>query len=216
MIHPGYAVVWHNVEDTIQMVHSGKGQMILDDGDAVAMDSDAMKAPMTSHSDATDHHGHGSSTTPRGPVEDLSGALQVDLTHVPTGTTRTLTLEAAFDDPGHYIAPIIPTAPGAYRFHLTGEIRGTKVDQSFDSGPGTFDDIQTQTSIQFPLEVSAPREIEGAVRAAEDAAAVSEELASAASADASSAQTLAIGALVVGIIGLVFGIGGMAVGFRKN
>ena len=151
-----------------------------------------------------------------GPLETTGGALQVDLTHVPTGTTRTVTLEAAFDDPGHYIAPIIPTAPGAYRFHLTGEIRGIKVDQSFDSGPGTFDDIQTQTSIQFPLEVSAPREIEGAVRAAEDAAAVSEELASAASADASSAQTLAIGALVVGIIGLVFGIGGMTVGFRKN
>ncbi len=207
MIHPGSAVVWHNVADTVQAVHSGEEQMMMDDGDAMMADPDAV---------ATDDHEHEAAAAPTGPIEGLDGALQVEVTHLPTGSTQTVTLESAFRDPGHYVAPMIPTAPGGYTFHLTGEIPGAEVDQSFDSGPGTFDDIQTQSSIQFPLEVSAPREIEGAVRGAEDAAAIAEELANGASDDASSAQTLAIGALIVGIVGVAFGIGGLTVGLRKK
>ncbi|MBT5320102.1 MAG: hypothetical protein HOL45_09375 [Chloroflexi bacterium] len=214
MVHPGSSVVWHNIADTVQAVHSGEGQMVMAGDDAMAVDGDAMG--MDQDATTTDDHEHEAAAAPTGPIEGLDGALQVEVTHVPTGSTQTVTLDAAFQDPGHYVAPMILTAPGAYSFHLTGEIQGAEVDLSFDSGPGTFDDIKTQASIQFPLEVSAPREIEGAVRGAADAAGIAEGLANEASDDASSARTLALGALIIGIVGVAFGIGGLTVGLRKK
>ncbi len=209
-IRPDASVTWRNVADTVQAVHSGDGQMMMDpmDGDAMDMDAGAVE-------DA-DEHAHEADAAPTGPIEGLDGALQVEITHIPTGMTQTLTLSAAFRDPGHYVEAMIPTAPGAYTFHLTGEIQGAEIDESFDSGPGTFDDIQTQASIQFPLEVSAPRELEGAVRGAEDAAAIAEDAANAAADDASSAQTLAIIAIVIGIGGLAVGGGGLMIGLRRK
>ena len=200
MVRPGSAVVWHNAGDTVEAVHSGQGQM----------------PEMSMEQDEGDEHGHEEASEPTGPLEGLDGALQVEVTHIPTNTSQTLTLTAAFLDPGHYVAPMIPTAPGAYTFHLTGQIQETEINLEFDSGPGTFDDIQTQASIQFPLEVSAPREIEGAARGAQESAALAETAAEAASDDASSAQTLAIIAIVIGIGGLAVGAGGLTLGLRRK
>jgi len=204
-IRPDASVTWHNIADTVQAVHSGEGQMVMD-----AMD------PIDAAAADADEHAHEADAAPTGPIEGLDGALQVEITHITTGSTQTLTLKAAFRDPGHYVGAMIPTAPGAYTFHLTGEIQGAQIDESFDSGPGTFDDIQTQASIQFPLEVSAPRELEGAVRGAEDAAAIAEDAANAAADDASIAQTLAIIAIVIGLGGLAVGAGGLTVGLRRK
>ncbi len=201
MIHPGSSVTWRNVSDTMQAVHSGQGQV----PELVADDSVA--------GGESDAHAH-AAAAPTGPIEGLDGALWVEVTHVPTGSTQTLTLAAAFRDPGHYVGRMIPTAPGAYTFHLTGEIDGRPIDETFESGPGTFDDIQTQASIQFPLQVSAPREIEGAARGAQDAAAIAESAAHAAAADASSAQTLAIIAIVIGLGGVAAGAGGVTIALR--
>ncbi len=209
-IRPDVSVTWRNVADTVQAVHSGEGQMVMD---AMGMDGDATASYAAADAD---EHPHEADAAPTGPIEGLDGALQVEVTHIPTGSTQTLTLIAAFRDPGHYVAAMIPTAPGAYTFHLSGEIQGAEIEESFDSGPGTFDDIQTQASIQFPLEVSAPRELEGAVRGAEDAAAFAEEAANAAADDASSAQTLAIIAIVIGVGGLSVGGGGLMIGLRRK
>lgn len=199
MVQPGSSVTWHNIAETVQAVHSGEGRT------------------MDMHDDAADDdHAHESEAAPTGPVAGLDGALQVEVTHLPTGITRTMTLTEAFRDPGHYTAPLIPTTPGAYAFHLTGEIHESMIDLEFESGPGTFDDVQTQASIQFPLEVSSPREVEGAARGAQDAALVAESAAEDAAGDASSAQTLAMFALVVGIGGLAVGAGGVVIGLRKK
>ncbi|MDP6824312.1 MAG: hypothetical protein QF554_13580 [Dehalococcoidia bacterium] len=219
MVRPGSAVVWTNVDDSVQAVHSGEGQMVMDgamdmSGDAMTMDGDAMT--MDGDAVATDDHDHEAAAAPTGPIEGLDGALQVEVTHVPTGSTQTMTLTAAFRDPGHYVGRMIPTAPGGYKFRLTGEIQGAEIDETFDSGPGTFDDIQTQTSIQFPVEVSAPREIEGAVRGAADAVAIAEQAANAAADDASSARTLAIIAIVIGLGGVAIGAGGVVIGRRSR
>ncbi len=213
MVRPGAAVIWHNIADSVQAVHSGEGQMVMDgamdmDGDAMTTDPDAAEGDDHAHEEA--------SADPTGPIEGLDGALEVEVTHIPTGSIHTLTLDAAFRDPGHYVGPMIPTAPGAYTFRLTGEIQGAEIDETFDSGPGTFDDIQTQTSIQFPVEVSAPREIEGAVRGAADAVVIAEKAANAAADDASSAQTLAIIAIVIGLGGVAVGAGGMVIGLRSR
>ena len=208
MIHPGSAVTWRNVADTVQAVHSGKGQvpeMESDQGDDMAMGA------LTADGSDAD-----ASAAPTGPVEGLEGSLQVEVTHVPTGSTRTMPLLAAFNDPGHYVASLLPTAPGAYTFRVTGEIDKSPIDELFESSPGTFDDVQTQAEIQFPLQVSAPREIEGAARGAQDAAAIAGDAADAAAADAASAQTLAIIAMAIGFAGAAIGTGGVVMAFRRQ
>ncbi|MDA1256400.1 MAG: hypothetical protein O3C10_00935 [Chloroflexi bacterium] len=213
MIRPDSSVTWRNVDTSPQAVHSGEGMMGMEQDDGEPMDG--ATAGDTAAGAEGDDHEH-ELTAPTGPVEGLEGSLQVEVTHVATGITRTLTLESAFQEPGHYVAALIPTAPGAYTFHLTGDIDASPIDETFESGPGTFDDVLTQASIQFPLQVSAPREIEGAARGAEDAAAIAESAADGAADDASSAQTLAIIAIVIGIGGLAVGAGGVTIGLKRR
>ncbi len=60
-----------------------------------------------------------------------------------------VTFEPA-DDPGHYIADLIPTLPGDYSFHLMGNIGDTKVDETFTSADGQFSSVEPTTDILFP------------------------------------------------------------------
>lgn len=54
------------------------------------------------------------------------------------------------DDPGHYIADLIPTLPGDYTFHLTGNIGATQVDETFTSANGQFSTVNPASDIEFP------------------------------------------------------------------
>ena len=54
------------------------------------------------------------------PVEGLEDTLQVEVTHLPSDTSREMPLRTIFGDPGHYTADLIPTAPGHYRFRFFG------------------------------------------------------------------------------------------------
>ncbi|HVU12193.1 MAG TPA: hypothetical protein VHD90_12990 [Phototrophicaceae bacterium] len=54
------------------------------------------------------------------------------------------------DDPGHYIADLIPTLPGDYTFHLTGKIGDTQVDETFTSANGQFSTVDPSSDIEFP------------------------------------------------------------------
>ncbi len=65
-------------------------------------------------------------------------------------TTQPMPLEPAFGDPGHYVAYIIPTRPGTYSFHVTGTVEGEQFDETFTSGPDTFNDVQNPTDAEFP------------------------------------------------------------------
>jgi hypothetical protein len=96
------------------------------------------------------------------------------------------------------VANFIPTAPGAYRFHFTGDINGTKLDESFESGPATFAEVEAAREVQFPLQLGSSREIEGAVRGVQSSAQSAEDA-------ASTARSL-------GIVGLVTGAAGLALG----
>src|SRR5688500_5888160 len=49
------------------------------------------------------------------------------------GQSKVLKLEPAWQDPGHYVASMIPTRPGDYSFRLTGKIGDTDVDETFSS-----------------------------------------------------------------------------------
>jgi hypothetical protein len=76
-----------------------------------------------------------------------------------------LTFEPAFDleegdgPMGQYNAPIMPTAPGDYTFHITGAIHGEAVDVTVTSGDETFDTVRSTTDIQFPIKLPNVTEI---------------------------------------------------------
>ena len=100
-------------------------------------------------------------------VHDASDQPVTDLTEddvkvvVSTGGQQSgeLTFAPGFDleemegPLGEYNAPIMPTAPGEYTFHLTGAIHGTPIDITVTSGDKTFDEVKGTSDIQFPTKV---------------------------------------------------------------
>jgi hypothetical protein len=153
------------------------------------------------------------------PVTDLTDTLKVA---VSTGTTEPLQLAmepnfevGEFGTPGDYRAWFIPTTPGAYSFHFTGSIKGQKVDQSFKSGPTTFDEAKDPAEIQYPVKQPTGGQL--ATRADRETARINAALAAErdqANSDAASARTLAIVGLVVGALGLVAAMVALARGRR--
>ncbi len=151
------------------------------------------------------------------PVEGLEGSLRVEVRHFASGERRTLDLEAVAEDPGHYTAALIPTAPGVYEFRVFGDLEGLAIDETFVStgGGGGFDDVQTPAELQFPVVLPEVREIESGVRGALDTAQQAQDAALAAQ-ENHSGNALVIVALVVGIVGTVLGAGGLFLGLRRR
>jgi len=89
------------------------------------------------------------------PVEGADESLRLEVMF--GDQTKTLPLRAAENDPGHYIADLIPTRPGDYSFHLTGTIGDTSVDEVFSSADGEFSSVEPGSDILFPdTELSLP------------------------------------------------------------
>lgn len=149
-------------------------------------------------------------------VEGLENTLIVEVTHAPSGVARTMTLHADADDAGHYKADFIPTASGQYVFHFRGSIEGVAVDERFESGVGTFDDVRPAVAIQFPESAASAREIEAAVRGAQDAAQQAQSAALSADASAARARMLGIGGIALGAVGIVFGAVASAIALRRR
>jgi hypothetical protein len=61
--------------------------------------------------------------------------------------------------PGDYEAPIMPTTPGDYTFHLTGSIHGQAIDETATSSDSTFNSAIEATDIQFPNKLPSLTEI---------------------------------------------------------
>ena len=143
------------------------------------------------------------------PVTDLTDTLKVA---VSTGSAEPLNLvmepnfEAGeFGTPGDYRAWFIPTAPGAYSFHFTGTIKGQRVDQTFKSGPTTFDEVKDPAEIQYPVKQPTGGQL--ATRADRETARVDAALAA--------ERDQAIIGLVVGALGLIAAIVALARGRRS-
>ncbi len=120
------------------------------------------------------------------PVEGLEESLEAEV--IFQGQARNLQLEPRFGEPGWYQSVFFPTAAGPYTFHISGEIEGQAIDESFTSGPDTFGEVQDATSGQFPVAFPATGDL---VRDAEAGAA---------------ASTTATIALVLGGAGLLAGL----------
>jgi len=102
-------------------------------------------------------------------------------------------------------AYFIPTAPGDYTFHLSGSIRGQKVNITAKSSPTTFDSAHDPAAIEFPQQ--APSNLQLAQREAAESARLSAGIHA-----ASTRAAPATGALVLGIAGLAVGAAGLCVG----
>jgi hypothetical protein len=89
---------------------------------------------------------------PATPVGGLEKTLTAD---VAAGGLAPFKLEvtARFGTPGAYSAVVMPTATGAYTFHIVGTIEQTKIDEKFTSGPNTFGDIEDAAAVQYPAKV---------------------------------------------------------------
>ncbi len=126
-------------------------------------------------------------TRTKEPVTGLEKTLKVD---VSAGGLApfTLALDPNEDQPGTYSGPVIPTATGSYTFHITGKVGTQNVDEKFQSGPNTFNDVDTAQTIQYPSKIPV----------ADDLSAKLDALQS--SADQS--RVLAIAALAVGVVAL--------------
>ena len=98
-------------------------------------------------------------------VTDLNdGDLKVTVavggkTSDPLDLLNTFDPDTGLGVPGDYEAPIIPTAPGDYTFHLTGSIHGTAVDETATSSDSTFNSAVDATGIQFPNQLPALTDI---------------------------------------------------------
>jgi hypothetical protein len=60
---------------------------------------------------------------------------------------------------GEYNAPIVPTAPGDYTFHIIGAIHGQNVDITVTSSDQTFDVVKGTADLQFPTKLPNVTEI---------------------------------------------------------
>ena len=162
------------------------------------------------------------------PVDDLpDGALKVT---VSTGsqTSGSMTLQPSFDPdtglgtPGEYDAPLIPTAPGVYTFHLTGAINGTSVNQSVTSSDKTFDDVTDPSAadVEFPTKVPAIAAVSTRLDRTGARVDTAQAAATVARAAASDAQNAANRALIIGVValiaGVVLGAAGVVVGLRRR
>ncbi len=137
--------------------------------------------------------------TPIDRVTGLAATLEVELTHLSTSISKSMQLTELVDDPGHYIAEFVPTSPGDYQVRFFGSIEGNAIDETFDSGPDTFDTIIPSDAIQFPVVLESNREIQNATRGALDAV---QELESEVDTASSAAST----GMIIGIVGILFGL----------
>lgn len=91
--------------------------------------------------------------TPAKNVEGLETTVSVDILSGGLATPLSLKLRARFGSPGAYAADFIPTQAGGYRFVFKGKIEQTAVNETFESGPGRFGDVEETTALQYPAKV---------------------------------------------------------------
>lgn len=150
------------------------------------------------------------------PVLNIGNKLQVA---VETGSSaQKFALVPSFDPDsglgmkGEFDAFFIPTTPGPYTFHFTGNLGGP-VDQSFTSGPETFATVDDPSTIQFPVTV--PSNLELSQKIDREISRLTASMTSASN-QADSSGSRATTALIVGAVGIVVGLVGLGFGIKAN
>ena len=136
------------------------------------------------------------------PVDGLDRSLKASIAFG-GGQFRELRLRPWPGTPGGYLADVIPTRVGSYRFRFTGMIGSARIDEEFESGPGRFADVEVADTLQFPDVVAAPASIALAAKRAEERATAAEAALEAVAAQASTARTLGFVGSALGVVGVV-------------
>ncbi|HYM49928.1 MAG TPA: hypothetical protein VET65_05070 [Candidatus Limnocylindrales bacterium] len=139
------------------------------------------------------------------PVTDIGDTLKVEIVFenqkMPAQSlVPTYDPDTGLGRPGEFLATIIPTRPGKYTFHFTGTLNGQAIDQSFTSGPNTFDEVKDPSAVEFPAQDPTRAQIAQRLDRLDPRLA---SVQSTASNDASLARNLAIVAIVLGALGLL-------------
>lgn len=199
-VNVGDTIVWVNHESTNAVIMSGPLSAMTNQMTSMLQD----EAPSVTAEAA------------RSRVTGLASTLQVEVSHLPTSESRTMRLTELFDDPGHYTAEFIPTAPGDYRMRFFGSIEGTAIDETFDSGPNTFDTVVAPDAIQFPVVLESNREVQNAARGALDSIQDLEAEVNTTSSTASVGMIIGIGGLAFGTLAIVLSVFAITIARRRN
>jgi hypothetical protein len=144
------------------------------------------------------------------PVEGLQ--LRVEILFGDKDSTRKtspLDLAPAFNETGKYSAPIVPSRPGTYTFHMTGQLDGEPFDQYFTSGEGTFDSVKDPQ--EFPVEDPTRGELAERLSRVDARIQTSTQKAEEA---AGTTRSLALGGIALGVIALSVALAALS-GTRK-
>ena len=142
------------------------------------------------------------------PISGAADTLKVQVTFADQKTAL-LPLDESDDDPGEYLAPLIPDRPGNYTFHFVGTVAGTTIDQSFTSSETTFDPVGDSSQIQFPAKDPSVSDLSGLVDRLGPRVDANASAASSAAAAAAQARTFGTGGLVLGAVGTLLGVGAL-------
>ena len=89
------------------------------------------------------------------PVTDLGDSLSVEVVFSDQRTKLSLEprfVVGVFGEPGDYRAYFVPSRPGRFTFQFSGTVKGQRVEETFTSGPKTFDDVQDPVEQTFPVK----------------------------------------------------------------
>jgi hypothetical protein len=125
------------------------------------------------------------------PVTGADKTLKLEIRQ--GASTQAFPLTPVFGQDGMYIANVMPTRVGDYRFVFTGTVNGDAVNETFDSADGKFDSVAAPTAVQFPLQLGDPAQTTADVQSAQ--------------ASAESARTMAMIGIGVGVLGVLVGLG---------
>lgn len=145
------------------------------------------------------------------PVQGIDETLNVELIVGGGAAKKELSFEPVEGEPGSYVARFIPTIAGDYTFRIFGDIEGTAIDESFESGPGRFDSVEDVAELQFPETVTAPGTLDQTVAELQEKV---DSLGDGDSASDGTARALGVAGIVVGLAGL--GVAGFAVMKRRS
>jgi hypothetical protein len=136
-------------------------------------------------------------TDTKKPVDGLDQTIKAEV--IVGAKSMPVALTESDETPGLYLGSFIPTRVGGYIFHFTGMVENQKIDEKFESGPNTFNDVEDSAPLDFPDKLASPAQIAAQLQAAQNVA--------------SSAQTLAYVGIGAGLLGLI--VGGIALTRKK-
>jgi hypothetical protein len=85
------------------------------------------------------------------PVEGLEATLTAEVIYGDQRMDLQLYSLAPIGDPGAYVSYFIPTAEGAYSFHISGDIEGVTIDETFSGEPVAFE-VWPREPLEFPKD----------------------------------------------------------------